>query len=136
MMLYAAIAAGVILVVLIFGVSWLTKRRPRKLNIAQFQKKWQEVQALCANKATWPLAIINADKLVDDALKKQHYKGKTMGERMVAAQHELSDNDGVWFGHKIRNKLVHEDIKPLKQQEVMKILAGFRQALRDLGALK
>jgi len=136
MMLAAAIAAGVILLALIFGVGLLTKRKPRKLNTQLFHKKWLEVQALCAQSATWPLAIINADKLVDDALKKQHYKGKTMGERLVAAQHEISDNDAVWYGHKLRNKLVHEDIKPLKQQEVMKILAGFRQALRDLGALK
>ena len=59
-----------------------------------------------------------------------------MGERLVAAQRDISDNDSVWFGHKLRNKLVHEDTPPLKQADVMKVLTGFRQALKDLGALK
>lgn len=136
MNLLLAIVAGVLVLAMIFVANKLTRRKPHKLNSAAFQQKWDEIQKLCADSATWPLAIINADKLVDDALKKQHYKGKTMGERMVAAQHEISDNDGLWFGHKMRNKLVHEEMKPLKKNEVVRILASFRQALRDLGALK
>jgi hypothetical protein len=82
------------------------------------------------------LAIIDADKLLDDALKKRHFKGKTMGERLVAAQKNLSDNDAVWFAHKLRNRLVHETNVRLKKRDVQKALSGFRQGLRDLGALK
>jgi hypothetical protein len=81
------------------------------------------------------LAVIDADKLVDDALKKRHYRGKTMGERLVAAQRTLSDNDTVWYAHKLRNRLVHEQNVRLRKRDVQKALAGFRQALRDLGAL-
>jgi hypothetical protein len=131
-----AIVAAVMLVVLVLGVSWLTRRKPRKLNIENYQKRWHEAQAFCARQDTWPLAIINADKLLDDALKRLRYKGKTMGERLVAAQHEIGDNDAVWFGHKLRNKLVHEDLKKLKKKDVMEALLGFREALKDLGALK
>lgn len=128
-----AAVVGVLLVV--FIASWLAKHRFGKLDMQRFTKRWQEVQSLCASENTWPLAIINADKLLDEALRQRHYKGKTMGERLVAAQHDLSDNDGVWFGHKLRNKLVHEDIDKLKKRQVQKVLLGFRQALRDLGAL-
>ena len=131
-----AIVAGVLLLLLVFAASWLTRRHPHKLNTADFQKKWLQAQALCSSENTWPLAVINGDKLVDDALKKRKYKGKTMGERLVSAQHELTVNDGVWFGHKLRNKLVHEDMTKLKKKEVMEALVGFRQALKDLGALK
>jgi hypothetical protein len=134
MTLYLAIAAGVALLLLIVGVG-LLKRRPKKLNIKKFQTRWQEVQGYCKNKDTWPLAIINADKLLDEALRARHYKGKTMGERLVSAQHDLSENDAVWYGHKLRNKLVHEETPPLKQREVMRVLTGMRQALKDLGAL-
>ena len=135
MYLYLAIAAGVALLLIVTGAS-LLKRRPRKLNIKKYQERWQEVQDNCKSKNTWPLAVINGDKLLDDALKARKYKGKTMGERLVAAQRDISDNDSVWFGHKLRNKLVHEESPPLKKEDVMKVLTGFRQALKDLGALK
>jgi hypothetical protein len=58
-----------------------------------------------------------------------------MGERLVAAQRTLSDNDAVWYAHKLRNRLVHEDNVRLTKRDVQKALSGFKQALRDLGAL-
>ncbi|MGH7241071.1 MAG: hypothetical protein ACREGB_02115 [Candidatus Saccharimonadales bacterium] len=117
------------------GGGWFVRRRPSKLNREEFQTKWQTAQGLCSKEDTWPLAVINADKLLDEALKKLKYRGKTMGERMVAAQHEIQDNDSMWFGHKLRNKLVHEDMKKLKKKDVMTALIGLREALKDLGAL-
>lgn len=130
------IGAIVVVLVTVVGVSWLTRRRGGKLDEAYFVEKWQELQGLCKDKTTWPLAIINADKLVDEALKRSRYKGKTMGERLVSAQHDLTSNDGIWYGHKLRNKLVHEDYALTKQQDVKDALVGFRQALKDLGAMK
>lgn len=133
--------AMAIVAAFLFGVGALiltlmTRKRKKPLNVEYFAERWSEAQKLCRNKDTWPLAIINADSLLDEALKKSGYKGKTMGERMVAAQRDFSDNDGVWYGHKLRNKLVHEaDIK-LKEVDVKDALVGIRQALRDLGALK
>lgn len=129
----------IILLVMLIALMGLIIRlriRPRiRLNKAKFQSNWQEVQRLCNGKDTWPLAVINADKLVDQALKGCHIKGKTMGERLVSAQRRLSDNDSIWFGHKLRNRVVHEEMKALKQRDVQMALRGFRQALKDLGAL-
>jgi hypothetical protein len=129
------IAVIVVLIIAVGVIIWLRKRRPKHLNRAYFQERWQQAQSLCSNKDTWPLAIINADKLLDDALRRSKYKGKTMGERLVSAQHTLSANDDVWFGHKLRNKLVHEDFTKLKKKDVVQALTGFRSALKDLGAL-
>lgn len=128
--------AVLILLLLIFGVAWLQKRRPRELNRQYFTTRWKDLQKMCGDKSTWPLAIIDADKLLDEALKQSRTKGKTMGERLVSVQRDLSDNDAVWFAHKLRNKLVHEDYDELKEREVKQALVGFRQALKDLGALK
>ena len=130
----AAIAAAV-LCGIILGVR-LMARRPQQLDTAKFKQRWQEVQKLCRGSKTWPLAVINADKLLDEALKKQRCKGKTMGERLVTAQRRLSNNDSVWFGHKLRNRVVHEDMTQLRQTDVQIALRGFRQALKDLGALE
>lgn len=114
------------------------KRRHPKLNVKKFTERWKGLQQHCATRQTWPQAIIEADNLLADALKKAHYKGKTTGERLVAAQHQLTSNDQVWLGHKLRNRLAQKDvdIRKLKKKDIAAALSGFRQALRDLGALK
>ncbi len=129
-------AALVIIIVLVIGMGYLQRRRPRTLKVEYFHKRWKELQKLCGDRATWPLAIIDADKLLDEALKQNRIKGKTMGERLVTVQRSLSDNDGVWYAHKLRNKIVHEQYDKLKEQDVKQALVGFRQALKDLGALR
>ncbi|MGH7195972.1 MAG: hypothetical protein ACREGA_04305 [Candidatus Saccharimonadales bacterium] len=115
--------------------SLLLRRRPRTLNQEYFRRQWQAVQSLCQDKSTWPLAIINGDQLLDEALKKLHFKGDTMGKRLVAAQRKLSNNDSTWQAHKLRNRLVHEADVGLKENDVKRSLVGIRQALKDLGAL-
>jgi hypothetical protein len=130
------VACAAALVIVVFLGAFAKRKRFPKLNVEHFQKRWQEAQAFCNSKNTWPLAVINADKLLDDALKRRHFKGKTMGERLVSAQHDLTNNDGVWFGHKLRNRLVHEDDTKLKKSDVQQALVGLRQALKDLGALR
>ncbi len=130
--LFLIAVAGLILLVVI---SLVNKKIPKRLNQKYFVKEWRYLQAMCSNKDTWPLAIINADKLLDTALKRRHFSGKTMGERLVSAQRKLSNNDGVWFAHKLRNKLVHEQDVNLREKDVKDALVGIRQALKDLGAL-
>lgn len=110
----------------------------RRLRKTRFSKQWQELQTLCGSRKTWPEAVSKADKLLDKALKKRGFKGKTMGEKLVAAQKELNFNEAVWFSHKFSNKLNDGkvDVRKLKKKDVALALAGFREALRDLGALE
>jgi hypothetical protein len=130
-------AAAVIVIIIAIVLTIIIKRKKsRKLKVEHFEVRWKALQKLCSDKSTWPLAVIDADKLLDDALKKLKYKGKTMGERLVAAQRDMTDNDSVWYAHKLRNKLVHEDVATIKEVAVKDALKGVRQALRDLGALK
>jgi hypothetical protein len=108
----------------------------RRVNTSKYNAKWMELQKFCASRETWQLAIISADKLLDEALKKRRFKGRSMGERLVSAQRTFSDNDGVWFAHNLSKKLVDETAIRLRQIDVKKSLVGFRQALRDLGVLE
>jgi hypothetical protein len=134
MITVGAIVAGVALLAVVIAASMFAKR-PRKINQAHYQAKWQDLQKLLGDQATWPLAIIDADKLLDDALKAHKYKGKSMGERLVSAQRDIQANDDVWFGHKLRNRLVHEHDVKLKERDMKEALLGIRHALKDLGAL-
>ncbi len=130
-----------LLVIIVFGVvvlaaiGRLSRLRPTRLDQEYFQLKWTELLSRVKSPEGMMLAIIDADKLLDEALKGHHLKGKTMGERLVAGQRLLKDNDAVWYAHKLRNRLVHEPNVRLKKKEAQGALSGFRQGLRDLGAL-
>jgi hypothetical protein len=114
------------------------RRKLRTLKPERYTGKWQALQGHCASRKTWPQAIAEADDLLAEALKRRGYKGKNTGERLVAAQHDLSDNEAVWLGHKLRNKVSQEDVdvRKIKKKDMLEALSGFRQALRDLGALR
>lgn len=115
-------------------VGFILYRRPRTLNVVKFQNKWRDMQKLLANKDNWKQAVVDADKLLDEALRKKRFKGKTMGERLTKAQRLLTDNESVWFGHKLRAKIESEPDAKLKEKDVKDALLGIRQALKDLGA--
>lgn len=131
---FLVIAIGFGLLVL-FILSRLVSHRPRQLNQQYYQKKWLEILTRVKTYDGMILAVIDADKLLDEALRKRNYGGKTMGERLVAAQRELSDNDAIWYAHKLRNRLVHESTVRLRKNEAKNALSGIRQGLKDLGAL-
>ena len=120
------LAAALILTLLI---TYLRSRRSK----GSYEERWKENQKLLAQKKEWKEAVINADQMLDEVLKKRKFKGKTMGERLVAAQHEITSNDMVWFSHKLKNKILYEGLE-LTKTDVKKAMLGFWQALRDLGA--
>ena len=128
-----AVAGG--LVVLIVVMIVVHKRVPRKPKQRYFVAQWLELQAYCKNKATWPQAIIAADNLLDKALKRRRFGGRSMGERLVSAQRSLTQNDMTWFAHNLRKKITSNPELKLRETDVKQALIGFRQALRDIGAL-
>ncbi len=129
-----ALAVAIVLIVAaaVFFVRWF---KPKPLKTDYFLEKWSQLQGLLRDKTKWAEAVTEADKLLDEALKKRHFRGRTMGSRLVRAQRLLSDNDGVWFGHKLRNKIDADTEFKLKEADVKQALMGIRQALKDLGAL-
>lgn len=110
-------------------------RIPKRLKQRKFTTQWRELQMLCKDKSSWPQALVAADKLLDQTLRRRKFKGKSMGERLVSAQKLLSNNDAVWFAHNLYKKTIADPGLKLKEQDVKTALVGFRQALRDLGAL-
>ena len=124
---------GLGLVALFFR--YLYKRVPRKLNQQKYQAKWQDLQKPLKEKEAWPEAIVAADQLLNKALQQRRYKGKKMGERIAAAQRKFSNNDAVWYAHNLAKEVLEDSELKLTEKQVKKALVGFRQALRDLGAL-
>lgn len=121
--------------IIIFGLIYFISRRTSRINHAFFEEKWNNVQKLSSIQSGWVQAIIEADKLVDEALKVHKFKGKNMGERLVSANRLFRDPDSIWRAHKVRNKVVHETNVELNKGIVSSTIKGFRKALKDLGAL-
>jgi len=121
-----------ILILILVAFSFIYHRKISKPTSQQ----WKDIQKLLKNKQNWRQAITEADKLLDETLKAKHYKGKTMGERLVSAQHDIKTNDKVWYSHKLKNKLDSGEIKNINKDEVKEALLGFWLALKDLGAFK
>lgn len=128
------LVSGIILAVTV--VLLVYRRLPKRLKRDRFALQWSELQRYCKDKTTWIDAILAADKLLDDALKRRKFKGKSMGERMVSAQRYFTDNDDLWFAHNLSKKLKVEESMKLREKDVKTALIAFRQGLRDLGALQ
>lgn len=129
--------AGVLVVAigLIIIIS-LTRRLPKGLNKEKYQADWLKIEhSLSDDTAAQSMAIINADKLLDRALKEKAFKGETMGERLGAASRQLTNCDAVWAAHKLRNKVAHESDVKLNLKLTKRVMGAFRQALKDMGAL-
>ncbi len=124
------------LVIALFLAVIVYRRLPKKLNVDRYVEDWKTLQSYCKDRKTWPQAISDADNLLDKALKRRKFKGKRMGERMVSAQRVITNNDQLWFAHNLAKKIVADPSMKLKEADVKTALFGFRQALKDLGAMQ
>lgn len=132
-LLIAVLIAAVVGVVFLLFIGG----KAPKLNVAKYQTKWLEIENSVSrdNAASWQLAILNADKLLDQALRERNFKGTTMGERMKSAQNVWRNANHVWSAHKIRNQLAHETEVKLNYDITLRALSAFKQALKDVGAI-
>ena len=130
------IIAVIIVAVLMVVAMMLTRRRVHKFNIEEYQTRFLRIENQLdkENPATWPLAIINGDKLLDRALMEMGVPGKTMGERLKKCGDKFSDVNAAWRVHKMRNVIAHED-PDLTYRQAANALAVYKQALKDLGAI-
>ena len=125
---------GAIVIVVLGILSIIIWKLPKRLKREYYVTRWRNLQKRLPAKEQWPQAIIEADDLLNEALKSKRFKGKNMGERLVEAQKNFTSNDEVWFGHKLRTRIDHNPEIELRKSDVQKALYGLRQGLKDIGA--
>lgn len=129
---------GILIIgILLIVVITLSRRGVATLDVEKYRSQWLGIESqLKRNEASsYHLAVLNADKLLDKALKERGYKGQTMGERMKAAKTVWSNANNVWGAHKLRNQIAHEHEVHVSYEDARRALAGFKQALKDVGAI-
>lgn len=131
LLLAIAIVAGIVLLIFI-GRAQTTKT----LNTVWYKEQWQGIAAQAEDgSAGRQLAIINADKLLDRAMRERGFKGERMGERLTKHPKSFSKLNDVWAAHKLRNRIAHESNINVSEAETQKALKGLERGLKDLGAL-
>ena len=121
---------------LLIVVSFL-KKGVNQLDVEKYRAKCLTIehQLKKDEPSSYHLSVMNADKLLDQALRERGIRGKTMGERMKNSAQLFSDRNGIWTAHKLRNQIAHESDVFVSYDQARYALANFRKALKDLGAI-
>jgi hypothetical protein len=130
-------AAILIFAGVLFTVIMLTKKGPSSLDVEKYRTRWMTIeQQLKRDETTsYPMCVMNADTLVDQALKDKGVSGTTMAERMKQMQQKWTNANAIWSAHKLRNQIAHEPDFRVDYDGARRALAAFKQALKDVGAI-
>lgn len=122
---------------LLFIVISLAKNSPRALDQDKYRSRWMAIEARLKRDDvnTHVLCILDADKLLDQALRERGMNGKTMAERMKQHQGKWTNGNGVWAAHKLRNRLAHEPDVRIDYERARQALVAYKQGLKDMGAI-
>lgn len=115
------------------------KVSPRSfLDTQKFGERWGEImkRAFKAPPQSLVLAIIEADKCVDDALKTLGLSGEHMADRLEQlAADDYPSLDRLWRAHRVRNELVHTPDFGIGSRDAEEVLKIYEKFLKELGAL-
>lgn len=137
----AGIVIFVLLVILAVFIRWLKKQlsKPDMLGMSrdEVKKRWYEIRETGRSNGQMgkKLALMEADKLLDSALKSMIMPGDTLGERLKVACYKYPKLKNVWWAHKLRNQLVHQHDFNLSDREAERALNEFEKALKTLNVI-
>ena len=116
----------------------LPQKTPKTaVNKEELTEKWSIIAGKSKSLKTgdWKLAIIEADKFLDDLLKRLGYEGESMGDRLKKLDSKkIANIDQIWQAHKIRNDIVHHPEYEPSKGEIDFALGTYERALQDLSA--
>lgn len=83
----------------------------------------------------WKLAIIEADIILDDLLKKKGYAGNSLGERLKSiSPNQLESLQDAWEAHKVRNRIAHEGTDfILTQRMAQETVTKYQRVFNEFG---
>ncbi len=107
----------------------------RPFGVKKTFKQWAKVlkRLETGKEADYKLAVIEADSLLYDILKKMEYKGETMAKILEQVNATILPNiQQIWEVHKIRNNIVHDPDYELSLEQARKILGIYEKSFRTL----
>lgn len=101
------------------------------------RKVWKEIEVMGSSENTHELrqAVVKADSLLDDVLKRKDMQGENMARRIKFAMHRYPELRVIWRSHHLRNQIVHEHEVQVRPKILRSALKEYKKVLRILGAL-
>lgn len=129
------VAVSIILFIVINKIR--KNSRSSTIDKVYFKKKWKEIEDMAAmnKEMAYKMAIVEADKLLDHALKVLGTPGSTMGERLKVKVYKYPNLRRVWDAHSVRNAISHESNYKLFDSTARKSISTYKDALKELGIL-
>jgi hypothetical protein len=96
--------------------------------------RWREVERLLDsdNESDWKLAIVEADKMLDELLVVLGYQGVSLGDRLLAVEKgDMLSLDDAWEAHKYRNKIAHEPGFQVAEREAKRIVGMYKKVFQE-----
>jgi hypothetical protein len=109
----------------------------RPFGVRKIVRIWRKILARLDTglESEYKLAVIEADGMLDDILKRMGFTGETLGERLEKLTSATLPNiEEIKEKHQIRNNIVHDPDYRLSLDEARKILGVYEQAFKDLQA--
>lgn len=138
---FGLVAAALFFLLLIVGFVAMLARKLRRPDMegmtpARVKQLWGQIEH-SAKQGTLgrKMAVIEADKLLDNVLKSMMLPGETLGERLKMAAYKYPKIRDVWNAHRLRNQLVHETSFELSEREANRALNDFEKCLKMLNVL-
>jgi uncharacterized membrane protein YraQ (UPF0718 family) len=138
----AAFIAGTIIIIIKTG--WLSIRVDRVRDVIlktdmpkqQARTSWATAQQhfFSGNQNDLKMAIVEADNILNDALRYAGIEGTSLGERLKnIKRNQIPNLQEIWDAHKLRNEIAHGSNFSLKRDTAERALETYRTALENLG---
>lgn len=137
----AVVIGAAIVVLLLRGIFRFFRRlfapKLQGMDRAAIAGRWNEIERMVAagGEMNLKVAVMEADKLLDHALKAMAIPGMTLGERLKFATYKYPNIRNVWNAHRLRNQLAHESSYYLEPSMARKAVREFKAALQMLNVL-
>ncbi|MDO8493443.1 MAG: hypothetical protein Q7S19_02780 [bacterium] len=102
-------------------------------------EEWQDIldHIDSENEAQWKLALIDADKILENLLRENGYGGVGVGESLKLAETQggIKSLQDAWQAHKTRNRIAHEPGFVLTKREAKIAVESYKKVFEELGFL-
>ena len=109
----------------------------RPAGVRRIERVWlkTKVRLDTGLESEYKLAVIEADNILDDTLKRMEFSGETLGEKLRGLSAvSLPNIEEIKNAHQIRNNIIHDPDYRLSLEEARKTIDVYEKALRDLEA--
>ena len=107
----------------------------RPYGFPKMRRRWQRVMRRLdtGNESEYKLAIIEADGLLDDMLKKMNLRGETVDDRIQSVTPLMIANvDELKTAHLVRNSIVYDPDYRLSASEARRVLLVYQRTFEEL----